>query len=206
MKFKLIHIFVLFNYIKFKLHGIHFGKHLRVYNLVYVRKGEGAKISIGDSLSFSSGGGHNPINGNVRGYLRADDNAEIMIGNNCGMSSTVLWAKDKIHIGNNVLIGGGCLLLDSDSHSLDYRIRNGSIRDKDGKNMDSKMARTKPICIEDDVLIGARSIILKGVTIGARSVIGAGSVVTTSIPSDCIAAGNPCRVIKEQKYEANIDI
>ena len=50
--------------------------------------------------------------------------------------------------------------------------------------------------IEDDVLIGARCIILKGVHIGARSVIGAGSVVAKDIPSDCIAAGNPCKVIK----------
>ena len=51
------------------------------------------------------------------------------------------------------------------------------------------------IVIEDDVWVGAHSIILKGVTIGARSIIGAGSVVTKSIPADCVAAGNPCRVI-----------
>lgn len=57
----------------------------------------------------------------------------------------------------------------------------------------------KPIVIEDDVLIGARSIVLKGVTIGARSVIGAGSVVVKDIPADCIAAGNPCKVIKYLK-------
>lgn len=55
---------------------------------------------------------------------------------------------------------------------------------------------SKTIVIEDDVLIGARSVILKGVTIGARSVIGAGSVVVNDIPQDCIAAGNPCNVIK----------
>ncbi len=54
----------------------------------------------------------------------------------------------------------------------------------------------KEIVIEDDVLIGMNSIILKGVHIGARSVIGAGSVVTKDIPADCIAAGNPARVIK----------
>ena len=41
-----------------------------------------------------------------------------------------------------------------------------------------------------------RCIILKGVTVGARSVIGSGSIVTKSIPSDCIAAGNPCKVIR----------
>ena len=54
-----------------------------------------------------------------------------------------------------------------------------------------------PIVIEDDVWIGARSIILKGVHIGARSIIAAGSVVTKDIPSDVIAGGNPCKVIRE---------
>ena len=59
--------------------------------------------------------------------------------------------------------------------------------------------KSPPIVIEDDVWVGAHSIILKGVTIGARSIIGAGSVVTKSIPADCVAAGNPCRVIKNLK-------
>ena len=55
----------------------------------------------------------------------------------------------------------------------------------------------KEIIIDDDVLIGANTIILKGVHIGARSVIGAGSVVTKDIPADSIAAGNPVKVIKK---------
>ena len=58
-----------------------------------------------------------------------------------------------------------------------------------------------PIVIEDDVWVGAHSIIFKGVTIGARSIIGAGSVVTKSISADCVAAGNPCRVIKSLNQE-----
>ena len=58
------------------------------------------------------------------------------------------------------------------------------------------MVQTAPVTIEDDVWIGANCQILKGVTIGVRSVIGAGSVVTKSIPADCIAAGNPCKVIR----------
>lgn len=53
-----------------------------------------------------------------------------------------------------------------------------------------------PIKIEDNVWIGGGAIILPGVTIGRNSVIGAGSVVTRSIPADCVAVGNPCRVIK----------
>ena len=54
-----------------------------------------------------------------------------------------------------------------------------------------------PIKIEDNVWIGGGAIILPGVTIGRNSVIGAGSVVTRSIPADCVAVGNPCRVIKQ---------
>lgn len=65
--------------------------------------------------------------------------------------------------------------------------------------MDSRYARSAPIVIEDDVLIGTGCIVLKGVTIGARSVIGAGSVVTRSIPEDSIAAGNPCKVIQKNE-------
>jgi maltose O-acetyltransferase len=55
----------------------------------------------------------------------------------------------------------------------------------------------KPITIGDDVWVGGAAVICPGVTIGDRSIIGAGSVVTKNIPSDVIAAGNPCRVIRE---------
>ncbi|MDD9157603.1 sugar O-acetyltransferase [Aliivibrio sp. S4TY2] len=58
------------------------------------------------------------------------------------------------------------------------------------------IASANPIKIGDNVWIGANAVILDGVTIGDRSVIGAGSVVTKDIPSDCVAVGNPCRVIK----------
>lgn len=58
------------------------------------------------------------------------------------------------------------------------------------------IASANPIKIGDNVWIGANAVILDGVTIGDRSVIGAGSVVTKDIPPDCVAVGNPCRVIK----------
>lgn len=80
-------------------------------------------------------------------------------------------------------------MLDSDCHSLNYLDR------RDG-TVDQRNKRSKGIVIEDDVLVGAYSIILKGVHIGARSIIGAGSVVTKDIPEDCIAAGNPCKVVR----------
>lgn len=68
---------------------------------------------------------------------------------------------------------------------------------------DSLTAASAPIVIKDDVLIGTRCIILKGVTIGARSIIAAGSIVTKSIPADCIAGGNPCKVIRKIDFHVN---
>lgn len=105
------------------------------------------------------------------------------------MSSTRLWIHESARIGNNVKSGGCVLITDTDAHPMDYVARRSS---NDG-------TKSAPVVIEDDVWVGAHCIILKGVTIGARSIIGAGSVVTKSIPADCVAAGNPCKVIKNLK-------
>lgn len=105
------------------------------------------------------------------------------------MSSTRLWIHESARIGTNVKIGGCVLITDTDAHPMDYVARRSS---NDG-------TKSAPVVIEDDVWVGAHCIILKGVTIGARSIIGAGSVVTKSIPADCVAAGNPCKVIKNLK-------
>lgn len=146
----------------------------------------GGKISIGDNFYFSSGYGVNPIAGNLQGAVYVEPGASLKIGSNVGMSSTRMWIHDSVTIGDNVKIGACVLITDTDAHPLDYMARRSS---NDG-------TKSAPIVMEDDVWVGAHSIILKGVSIGARSVIGAGSVVTRSIPADCVAAGNPCRVIK----------
>ncbi len=136
---------------------------------------------------MTSGEYINPISSNLRGAIYTDcSKAEITIGDNVGMSSTRMWIHDSLTIGNNVKIGAGVLFIDTDCHPLDFNIRRNS---NDG-------TQSAPIVVEDDVWIGAQSIILKGVTIGARSIIGAGSVVTKDIPADRIAAGNPCKVVR----------
>ena len=61
---------------------------------------------------------------------------------------------------------------------------------------DKLHVKTAPIEIGDDVFIGARCIICKGVTIGDRTIIAAGSIVVNNIPADCIAGGNPCKIIR----------
>lgn len=149
-----------------------------------------AQLTIGDNLHYSSGWNINALCANRCGSIYATENAKIQNGNNCGMSSSILWSHKSIIIGNNVKLGGNSIIIDTDSHNLNrLKRRNGY----------SDTVEAQSVCIEDDVLIGMNSVILKGVTIGARSIIGANSVVTKNIPPDCIAAGNPARVIKYLK-------
>lgn len=183
-----------FNKWYFKYKGIQFGKNLQVYNKMYIT-GQRGKIVVGDDFTFTSGDGINPIFRNLRGCIHtATPSSIIIIGNHVGMSAPCIWVKTKLTIGNHVNIGGNCTIMDTDVHQLDYLVRRGEKKANPGDS--STIVQSAPVTIEDDVWIGANCQILKGVTIGARSVIGAGSVVTKSIPTDCIAAGNPCKVIR----------
>ena len=168
-----------------KSHGVVFGKNLQIPGKVLwlIR---GARITIGDNFYLSSGNGVTPIASNLQADVYVEPGAALTIGNNVGMSSTRSWIHESARIGNNVKIGGCVLITDTDAHPMDYMARRSS----------NEGTKSAPVVIEDDVWVGAHCIILKGVTIGARSIIGAGSVVTKSIPADCVAAGNPCRVIK----------
>lgn len=205
MNFLRIRFYRLFNRLYFFLKGIKYGKNMFAYNKVYLtgycRRG-GGKIVIDDDFHLTSGDCINPICRNIRGCIHlGSPRAVITIGNHVGMSSPCIWIQDKLTIGNHVNIGGNCMILDTDVHQLDYMARRGDVNVNVNVNANvngaEQMVQTAPVTIEDDVWIGANCQILKGVTIGARSVIGAGSVVTKSIPADCIAAGNPCRVIRK---------
>lgn len=120
----------------------------------------------------------------------ATQNSRIIIGNNVGISGSTIKAASLVEIGDNVFIGSGCLISDSDSHPINYIDRNNNCHEK---------TKSSPIIIGDNVFIGARSIVLKGVEIGEGAVVGAGSVVSKSIPPFTVAAGNPCKVIKSLK-------
>ena len=174
------------NRMKLKSFGAVLGKNIQIPGKVHwlIR---GGKVRIGNNFYFSSGDAVNPIGSNLQGAIYVESGASLTIGNNVGMSSTRMWIHNSIKIGNHVKIGGCVLMTDTDAHPLEFVARRSS----------NEGTKSAPIVIEDDVWIGAHSVILKGVTIGARSIIGAGSVVTKSIPADCVAAGNPCRVIRK---------
>ena len=110
------------------------------------------------------------------------------IGDNSGISNSLFYALGQITIEENVYIGGGCQFMDSDFHSISYEERVLG---------DDKQKNIRPILIKEGVFIGASCIILKGVTIGARSVVGAGAVVVKDIPAGEIWGGNPAKFIKK---------
>lgn len=162
----------------------------RFLHMPIIQKHQRAKIIIGKKFIACSNPKKNSIGVFQKVIIKAlSPNSIIKFGANSGVSGATI-SGENITIGNNVLIGSGVLITDSDAHPIHPKLRN-----------DHRFIKTKPIIIEDDVFIGARSIILKGVTIGKGSVIGAGSVVSKDIPKMCIAAGNPARVVKSINKE-----
>jgi acetyltransferase-like isoleucine patch superfamily enzyme len=114
--------------------------------------------------------------------------ARIVLDEDSGISGGSVTARSKtIRVGKKTLIGPDCLIVDSDFHipwPPDKRNNfTGSDYDAD-------------VSIGDNVWLGARCIILKGVTIGDNSIVAAGSVVVNSIPANSLAAGNPARIVK----------
>lgn len=148
----------------------------------------------GSEIKFSGGGiaiNSHPLSNLVglsqRTIIVARYGGYISIGSNTGISGSTIYAMDRIEIGNDVLIGGNCKIIDNDFHPLDVAKRNPQ------KVEDIKK---RPIRIGDGCFIGANSIILKGTTLGKNCVVGAGSVVGGIFPDNVIIAGNPARIVK----------
>ena len=169
----------------------------RWYERVFL-KHNGGTIRIGDGFCCN-----NSIRSNSIGIIQpcvfdiAVDDSQIIIGNNVGISGSTINASKRITIEDNFLIGSGCIISDTDSHPINYddRIVN-----------DTTKIRSAPIHIKEGAFIGARSIILKGVTIGRHAVIGAGSVVTKSVPDFVVVCGNPAQIVRNNNLDSQSGI
>lgn len=120
-----------------------------------------------------------------------------LIGNN-----TVVEAFDQVEIGAYTMISSEVLIMDNNNHSIyaqDRLIDTLGSPDFNKVRINNVNCVHKPIKIGNHVWIGRRAIILKGVTIGDRSIVAAGAIVTKNIPPDTIVAGNPAKVVKKIK-------
>lgn len=107
------------------------------------------------------------------------DQAEIIIGKNCGFSGTTIRCASLIKLGENVRCGSNTLIYDTDGHSDDPR-----------------SGPDAPVTIGDNVWLGGNVTVLKGVNIGEGTLVGYGSLVTRSLPARVVAAGVPAKIIK----------
>ena len=142
-------------------------------------------IIIGNNVTLFSNENVNTTSGFNHIHLKSERVGALKIGNNVGISNSNIVAFNSVIIEDNVLIGSGVKIWDTDFHPVDYE-----------KRINKVEPQTAPITIKEGAFIGACSIILKGVTVGSHSVVGAGSVVTHNVPDGEIWAGNPAKFIK----------
>lgn len=143
---------------------------------------KGAKLCFETGVRVNSTLASNPIMMRARStFCCAAPGARITIGKDCGMSSISITAAKEVIIGEGTLFGADCLITDTDFHIPVGCHRWGN----------DVLASASPIRIGKGCFIGARSIILKGVSIGDGAVVAAGAIVTRDVPTRHLASGNP---------------
>jgi len=166
--------------------NVSLGRNVRFYGPIHLRIARTATVRIGDHVTFRSATAYNFVGINRPVSIYVGEQATLDIGAHCGFSGTAIFASTSIVIGPHGNFGGNTSLWDTDFHPLDYQLR----------RVQTEGAGQAPIRIEADVFIGANALILKGVTIGARAIVGAGAVVSRSVPADQVWAGNPARLVR----------
>lgn len=179
----------IWNYIMLKINRVEHKNYL-INGKIEIRNS--GKIVIGNKFIANSGKMNNPIGGDT--YLRfiIQDKGILEIGENVGISNSTIVCWENIKIDDYVFIGGSCKIWDTDFHSINAEER---------CLLGDRETKTAPIHIKKYAFIGGNTIILKGVTIGEKSIIAAGSVVTKNIPDNEIWGGNPAKFIKKHPNE-----
>ncbi|QNJ07694.1 hexapeptide transferase [Synechococcus sp. Minos11] len=124
------------------------------------------------------------------------DHAQLSIGTNTFMGGCTLSIAQSVYVGSNVQIAWGVTIMDHNSHSINYQVRRSDLPDTFNNIKTWHDVRIDPVFIADDVWIGLNAIILPGVSVGPRSIVAAGAVVTRNVPPATLVAGNPATVVK----------
>lgn len=180
----------LFNKFQMKVSDIYYGKNFCSCGCILFRNYGGKNgIILGDNVYINSNRIADPIGGDTKTILYSSFGGKIILNNHVSISNTTIFSAVSIEIGEGTCIGGNCKIYDTDFHSVysDDRLH-GNIN-----------VLCAPIKIGKNVFIGGHCIILKGVSIGDHSVIGAGSIVTCNVPEGEIWAGVPAKFIRRIK-------
>ena len=165
--------------LKCRIGGAKIGKGLKARGMMRVYRFQCSKIVIGDNCKFNSSSRFNFRGLNHPCIIQTGkEGAFIKIGNGCGFSGVSIVADNEVIIGDHVAVGANSMIGDRDDHP------------------ERLHTTPNPVHIGNNVFIGMNCMIMKGVTIGDNSIIGAGSIVTKDIPANCIAVGSPCKVIR----------
>jgi acetyltransferase-like isoleucine patch superfamily enzyme len=171
----------------FLFKGIKWGKNWRLFGLPVIHKYKGSDIRIGSNFTMRNWYTSNPLGVNRSFLTTLSKDSKLIIGDNVGISGSVICVAEEINIGNNTLVGANTRIFDNDFHSINHEER----------GIDAENIKSKKIIIGENVLIGANCLIIKGVNIGNNSIIGAGSVVTGAIEDNSVYSGNPAKFIKK---------
>ena len=163
--------------------------YVKLYGFPIIKKCKGSTIKMGDGCSIVSKTKYNVAGVFHRSLIATLTPIAVIEIGKSGMSGVVICAANKIKIGDDCALGVNSKIYDTDFHCINPidRINQTSINE----------ASSKPVIISDSVWLSVDTTILKGVTIGYASIIGAGSVVKSNIAELEIHAGNPCVFIKK---------
>lgn len=176
-----------------RLKGVEFQGRADILGRPVISLAPGSRIVLGANTRVFSSRRGNLLSLARPCTLRAlASGAAVLIGRDVGLSGATICAGGLIEIGEGTIIGAEAMLIDNDFHQPAGA----------WGWADECRANARPIRVGRGVFVGARAIVLKGVTIGDRAIIGAGAVVTRDVPSGFIAAGNPAQVFAPAKAMA----
>jgi acetyltransferase-like isoleucine patch superfamily enzyme len=174
-------------YVRLRAHGATIGRRLRVRGPLRLHCHRTGTIRIGDDCRIQSGFAGNPVGGGERFAIWVGPGGRLTLGDRVGLSNSTIVCMRSVSVENEVFIGGGTKIYDTDFHSLQAEER---------RQPGNPGVRTAPITIARGAFIGGHCLVLKGTTIGAETVLGAGSVVRGDVPGGQIWAGNPARLVR----------
>jgi acetyltransferase-like isoleucine patch superfamily enzyme len=174
-------------YVRLRAHGAAVGRGLKVRGPIRLHCHRTGSIRVGDHCRILSGFAGNPVGGVARMAIWVGPGGRLQLGNRVGLSNSTIVCMRAVSIEDEVLLGGGSQVFDTDFHPLDAEERTRSPHPR---------PRTAPVTIGRRAFVGGHSILLKGSVVGEGAVLGAGSVLRSRVPDGQVWAGNPARFLR----------